>query len=257
MLETWRLSWHIVRRNWWVYRKDFIANISPTIADPAFFILSLGIGLGAYISEGVEGRSYLQYLAPGMAVSTAMFTAFFETSYGFYVRMTFENIFKAMLTTPIGIPEVVRGEFLWVAIKGAFMIGGVSSVLALFGLGTPSFYLLLCPLVGVLVALPLGAMGLVASCMVKNINQFQTVYSFLISPLYFFSGIFFPVSQMPPVLQMIAKALPLYHGVCLSQSLFWNENILDTWLVHAPILLVYTAVLLTLASVQVRKRLQG
>src|SRR4051812_31038202 len=108
MRETMTLSWHIVRRNWWVYRKDFIANISPTLADPAFFILSLGLGLGGFITE-VHGRSYVQYLAPGLAASTAMFTTFFESSYGFYVRMTFENVFKAMLTTPIGIDELVVG----------------------------------------------------------------------------------------------------------------------------------------------------
>src|SRR4051812_35549728 len=127
MLETLKLSFHIVRRNWWVYRKDLIANISPTIADPAFMILSLGVGLGSFVAE-VHGHTYLQYLAPGLAVSTAMFTAFFETSYGFYIRMTFENIFKAMLTTPIGVNELVVGEFIWVALKGALMVSCVSVV---------------------------------------------------------------------------------------------------------------------------------
>lgn len=254
MRETLILSWHLVRRNWWVYRKDFIANVSPTLADPAFMILSLGVGLGAFITQ-VDGRTYLQYLAPGLAVTTAMFTAFFETSYGFFVRMNFENIFKAMLTTPIGVREVVIGEFLWVGLKGALMILGVSLVLLGFGLFNNPWNLLLVPLVGVLVAMPLGAMGFLATCYVKNINQFQTVYSFLISPLYFFSGIFFPVAQMPPVMQMIAKALPLYHGVALSQSLFWNEKIVEAWSVHAPILILESGVLMAWAFVKVRQKL--
>jgi lipooligosaccharide transport system permease protein len=256
MLETLYLSWHIVRRNWWVYRKDLIANISPTLADPAFMILSLGVGLGAYVTN-VHERSYLQYLAPGLAVSTALFTAFFETSYGFFIRMTYENVFKAMLTTPVGINEIVLGEFIWVAIKGALMVSGVCIVLTLFGLFTNPLLLLVCPLIGVLVALPLGAMGLLACCYVKNINQFQTVYSFIIAPLYFFSGIFFPVAQMPPAVQWIAKCLPLYHGVLLSQSLFWNENVVETWAIHAPLLMLYAAVLLTWAYVKVRRKLQS
>src|SRR6516162_6387991 len=133
MRDTLALSWHIVRRNWWVYRKDFVANISPTLADPAFFILSLGLGLGGFIAN-VHGRSYIQFLAPGLAASTAMFTAFFETSYGFYVQLTYENVFKAMLTTPIGVNEIVIGEFIWVAVKGALMVTAVSIVLAAFGL---------------------------------------------------------------------------------------------------------------------------
>lgn len=256
MLDTLSLSWHVVRRNWWVYRKSFISNISPTIADPAFMILSLGLGLGTYMAN-VQGHTYLQFLAPGLAVSTAMFTAFFETSYGFYIRMTFENVFKAMLTTPIGVREVVLGEFLWVAIKGALMVFGVCLVLTLLGLFSNPWLLLVSPLVGVLVALPLGAMGLLACCYVSNINQFQTVYSFLIAPIYFFSGIFFPVEQMPQTVQWIVKILPLYHGVKLSQSLFWNDHVLETWAIHAPLLILYSTVLLTWAYIKVKRRLQA
>lgn len=255
MRETLALSLHIVRRNWWVYRKDFLANISPTLSDPAFMIFSLGIGLGAFVAD-VQGRSYLQYIAPGLAVSTSLFTAFFETSYGFYIRMTFESVFKAMLTTPIGVSEVVLGEFLWVALKSALMVFGVSLVLLGFGLFKDPANLLLAPFLGVLVGLPLGAMGLISTCYVRNINQFQTVYSFLISPLYFFSGIFFPIDQMPAWLQFIAKCLPLYHGVELSQSLYWDEGIVEAWSIHAPILIVYSAVLLTWAYVKVRAKLE-
>jgi lipooligosaccharide transport system permease protein len=255
MRETLVLSAHIVRRNWWVYRKDFFANISPTLADPAFLMMSLGVGLGAFVNS-VQGHSYLGYLAPGLAVSTAMFTAFFETSYGFYVRMTFENVFKAMLTTPIGVDELVIGEFLWVALKGALMIFCVSLVLAAFGQMVHPINLLLMPLVGVLIAVPLGAMGLFASCLVKNINQFQTVYSFVISPLYFFSGIFFPVEQMPHYVQWVCKALPLYHAVRLSQAVFWNEEIAATWSVHVPVLLLYGLILSTWSYIKVRRLLQ-
>jgi lipooligosaccharide transport system permease protein len=255
MLETLKLSLHIVRRNWIVYKKDFIANISPTLADPAFMILSLGVGLGAFVAK-IDGRSYLEYLAPGLAVSTAMFTAFFETSYGFFVRMTYENIFKAMLTTPIGIREIVLGEFFWVSLKGALMVTGVSVVLLALGLFTHPANLLMAPFAGILVAFPLGCMGLFASCKVRNINQFQTVYSFLIAPLYFFSGIFFPIEQMPGWLQTMAKALPLYHGVKLSQAIFWNENLAEAWSVHASLLLLYSLVLFFITYFAVAKKLK-
>ncbi len=256
MLETFFLSWHIVQRNWMVYKKSLISNISPTLADPAFIIISLGIGLGAMIAD-IEGRTYIQFLAPGMAISTAMFTAFFETSYGFFVRMTFENIFKAMLTTPIGISEIVLGEFMWVAIKGALMYSGVSIVLLGFGLMSDPKLIVLTPVVGVLVALPLGALGLLSSCYVKNINQFQTVYSFLISPLYFFSGIFFPIDQMAPQIVWLPKLLPLYHGVALSHSVFWNENHSEAWLFHAPVLIAYSAVLITWARIKLQRKMQS
>jgi lipooligosaccharide transport system permease protein len=191
----WRLSWLVAMRHWAIYRKDFWANMLPTIVDPVLFIMVFGYWLGAHISN-LGGMPYLQYMAPGLAVTTALFTAFFESSYGFYVRMTFENIFKALLTTPVGPNEILAGEFIWVALKGTAMASGVSLVLLAFQIVSPQ-WIWLVPLLGALVGLSCGAIGLIATAMVSNINQFQTVYALLISPMFFISGVFYPVERCP------------------------------------------------------------
>ncbi|OQW53423.1 MAG: ABC transporter permease [Proteobacteria bacterium SG_bin7] len=254
MTESIKLCFHITHRNWMVYKKDFIANISPTLADPAFYILSLGLGLGTYVAN-ISGHSYVEFMAPGMTVTTALFTSFFETSYGFYVRMTYENIYKAMLTTPIGVREIVMGEFIWVSLKGAVMALGVSLVLALFGLMKAPFLILLMPAVGLLLALPCGAMGLMASAMVRNINQFQTVYSFMIAPLFFFSGVFFPMEQSPHWVQYICYAFPIAHAVRLAQAVFWSQEIVRTFCIHGSILLLQSFILCWVAYKKVIKKL--
>lgn len=254
MLETLKLCFHITRRNWTVYKKDLVANISPTVADPALIMVSLGLGLGSYVTN-VQGMSYLEYLAPGLTVATALFTSFFETSYGFYVRMTFENVFKAMLTTPIGVSEVVFGEMIWVGLKGAVMAVCVAIVLALFGLMANPLLIPSLALVGFLVALPCGAMGLLATALVRNINQFQTVYSFIIAPLYFLSGIFFPISEMAFPVRALAEVFPLIHGVRLAQALFWERDIFETLLASGGVLVLQSVVLCSLAFVKIRKKL--
>lgn len=254
MLDTFKLCLHITHRNWIVYKKDLIANISPTVADPAFIMISLGFGLGAYLTN-VEGMSYMQYLAPGLTVATALFTSFFESSYGFFVRMTYENVFKAMLTTPIGVKEVVLGEMIWVGLKGAVMAIGVGIVLAMFGMMTNPLLIPLLAFVGFLVALPCGAMGLLATALVNNINQFQTVYSFIIAPLYFLSGIFFPISEMAKPVRMVAEFFPLIHGVRLAQSIFWDRGMTDAFLTSGTILVIQSLVLCTLAYVKIKKKL--
>lgn len=254
MTETLRLSWNVVIRNWIVYKKDFIANISPTVADPAFLLASLGIGLAPFIQE-VEGMTYAMFLAPGLVATTALFTAFFECSYGFYVRLTFENVFKAMLTTPIGFREVVVGEFLWIFLKGALMAGGVGAVLGIFGLVPNLWALALFPLVGGLLAVPCGAMGLLAASYVSNINQFQTVYSFLIAPIYFLSGVFFPLASTHPLVYWLAQASPFAHGVRLMQMAAWGRFDPRELLVHLGALVLFTAVLGAWALVRVQKKL--
>lgn len=242
MNETLRLCFHIVRRNWAVYRKDLLANISPTVADPACTIVALGMGLAPFVAT-VEGRSFIQFLAPGLAVATALFTSFFESSYGFFVRMTYENIFKAMLTTPIGPREIVLGEYLWVGLKGAMMAFGVTLVLAALGLVQNPTNIIFIPIVAMLVSFPCGALGLIAAGLVRNINQFQSVYSFIIAPLYFMSGIFFPLERTPELARALLYFFPLAPGVKLAQGLFWDTLTLQDVVVCGGALILQTIVL--------------
>jgi hypothetical protein len=158
LLLSLRLGWQVVVRNWTVYRKDFLANISPTLADPALILGSLGMGLSGFVGQ-IDGMSYAQFLAPGMIATTALFTAFFESSYGFYVRMTFESVFKAMLTTPIGVREVVLGEFMWVFVRAALMGFGVALVLLALGLLPNPYAILICPFIAGVLSLPCAAIG--------------------------------------------------------------------------------------------------
>ncbi len=251
--RTWGLAWQVVVRNWVVYRKDFLANISPTLADPALLLGALGLGLSPFIGK-IDGLSYAQYLAPGMVATTALFTAFFECSYGFYVKMTFESVFKAMLTTPIGVREVVLGEFLWVFIRAALMAFGVGVVLACLGLVAHPVALLFFPLFGGLLAIPLGAIGLLAAARVRNINQFQTVYSFLIAPIFYLSGVFFPLADRP-LLGAIVQVSPFYHGVRLLQMSAWDRWIFSEALYHLGALIFFSLLLGWLAARAIGKKL--
>jgi lipooligosaccharide transport system permease protein len=250
---TLRLAWHIVVRNWTVYRQDFIANISPTLADPALVLSSLGLGLSPFVGQ-INGHSYAQFLAPGMVATTALFTAFFECSYGFYVRMTFESVFKAMLTTPIGVREIVLGEFIWVFVRAALMALGVSLVLLPFGLLPNPWALLVLPVIGGLLAIPCGAIGLLAVARVRNINQFQSVYSFLIAPIYFLSGVFFPLGDRP-ILNAIVQCSPFYHGVRLMQIAAWGEPKPFEAMLHLGLLLAFAGGLGAWALASIRRKL--
>jgi lipooligosaccharide transport system permease protein len=247
------LAWSVVVRNWVVYRKDFLANISPTLADPALMMTALGMGLSPFIGS-IHGLSYAQYLAPGMAATTVLFTAFFECSYGFYVRMAFESVFKAMLTTPVGTREVVLGEFIWLSIRAGLMAGGVGVVLVALRLLPNPWAVLVFPLIGAILSIPCGAIGLLAATYVRNINQFQTVYSFLIAPMYFISGTFFPIGDSP-VLGIIVQVSPFFHGVSLLQMVAWNQYSPLRAVYHLGIILAYGVVLGRWALVRVRKKL--
>lgn len=242
MLETFPLGWKVAMRHWAIYRKNFLSNILPTVTDPIFYMIVFGYWLGGHVNQ-IEGMAYAKFLGPGMVLTTCLYTAFFEASYGFFIRMEFQGVYHAMMTTPVGAREILVGEFFWVALKGAVTATVTAIVLTLAGL-VDATYLPLIPLLGALAGLGCGSIGLISAGYVRNMDQFQTVYALVISPMFFVSGIFFPVEQLPPWIQKICWLSPLFHGVKVGQATLWGKNVAATWAVHGSLLALISAALM-------------
>jgi lipooligosaccharide transport system permease protein len=207
------------RRNASMYRRTWKWNILPNFFEPVFYLLSIGIGVGAYIST-MGGMSYLSFLAPGLVCVAAMNGASFEVTYNIYVRLTFEKTYDAMLTTPIEPDDILAGEVLWAVTRACIYGGCFFVVLLLFGLTPlPSSLLVLVviPLTGLLFA----TIGMVFSLKIPNIDLFSFYFTLFLTPLFLFSDVFFPLKErLSPSWLWVAEALPLLHPVRLARAAF-------------------------------------
>ncbi|MBI2987112.1 MAG: ABC transporter permease [Deltaproteobacteria bacterium] len=210
------------RRNASMYRRTWKWNILPNFFEPVFYLFSLGIGVGAYISE-MSGASYIAFLAPALVCVAAMNGASFEVTYNIFVRLTFEKAYDAMLTTPIEPDDVLAGEILWAVTRACIYGGCFYAVLAVFGLTPlPSSLLvfLLMPLAGLLFA----AIGIVFSLRIPNIELFSFYYTLFLTPLFLFSDVFFPLKErLSEPWLWVAEALPLLHPVRLARAAFRGD----------------------------------
>jgi lipooligosaccharide transport system permease protein len=252
-LESIRLAALVAWRHWRIFRRDLLANVSPTLVDPFLYVLVFGYWLGSQVPVHRE-RSYLAFMAPGIAAMAALFTSFFEGSYGFFVRLELEHVFKALLTTPVGPREILLGELVWLGAKGAIMASIVSLVLLALGV-VEADYIVLIPLMGCMTGVACGAIGLIASCLVRNINQFQAVYAWIISPMFFTSSMFVPEQLVPRPVQYVCWLSPFYHAVKLSQATLWPERVGETWVIHGAALAALAAALVTWAARRILPRL--
>jgi lipooligosaccharide transport system permease protein len=134
------------------------------------------------------------------------------------------------------------------------MAAGVGLVLVVMGLLRNPAAVLLFPLIGGMLAVPCGAIGLLAAARVRNINQFQTVYSFLIAPIYFLSGVFFPLADRP-ILGVIVQFSPFYHGVRLLQMAAWMQGSAAEVAYHVGALFAFMLVLGFWAHFSIRGKL--
>ena len=212
-----RGTWAMVQRNRDVYFKTWKTNMLPPLLEPLLFVVALGYGLGFFVRE-VEGVSYAQFIAPAILCITMMQTAFFETTYGSFVRMWFQKTWDAVTATPLSLDDVVVGELVWAGLKSAINTGLMAIVVALLGLLPPLLILPMLPLAFV-TGLAFAGLGMMFSAKVPHIDAFQFGIFLLITPMMLFAGTYFPLSQMPVALQWVAQALPLTHAVAIARPL--------------------------------------
>ena len=93
-------AFSVWRRNFALYRRTWKLNILPNFFEPVLYLVSIGVGVGAYISE-MGGTSYVAFLAPGLVAVAAMNGASFEVTYNAFVRRVYEKTYESMLTTPV------------------------------------------------------------------------------------------------------------------------------------------------------------
>ena len=213
---TWRAA-RVWQRNLDSFRKFVWGSLVGSLGEPALYLVAMGYGLGTFVRP-IEGMSYAEYIAPGLVVSAAMWAATFEATYGCYLRMIHQKTYEAILATPLSLDDVVAGDALWAATKGLanglIMLGVVSA----FGLLHSAWALLLLPLMA-LTALLFACLGILVAAVARNWEFFNYYITLVISPMFFFSGIFFPLSGFPDWVRAVGWLSPLTHAVSLAQAL--------------------------------------
>jgi len=241
------------RRHFLVWRKLAIPSILGNLADPLLYMLGLGYGLGSLMPQ-VSGVPYIAFLAAGTVAYSTMNSATFEVLYSGFSRMHVQKTWEAILNAPMVLDDVLMGEWVWAASKS--LLSGIAILLIIWVLGLyQSFWLTLwiIPLV-FLIGLCFAAMGLVMTAVSPSYDFFMYYFTLVITPMVLLCGVFFPVSQLPPLLQAVSAWLPLTHAIQLVRPLLLGNVPAGAWL-HVLALLAYGGVGFYVALGLTRRRL--
>jgi lipooligosaccharide transport system permease protein len=209
----------VVARNMRAYRRGWLFLVSGFF-EPLFYLLSIGLGLNHLVGDlhlGGRTVTYATYVAPGLLASSAMNGSVFDATFNIFFKLKITKAYDAILSTPLGVRDITRGELAWALIRGSLYSATFLVVMAVMGL-VISPWAVLCLPCAALVGFAFGGTGMGLTSFMRNWQDFDFLF-LAIMPLFLFSAVFYPLSVYPGWLQVVVTCSPLYQGVALMREL--------------------------------------
>ena len=257
LLPTWHRSRRMLQRNLLVYKHQWMV-IFTGFFEPVFFLLGIGLGIGALVSS-VDGISYVSFVAPGLLAASCLNGALSDGCFNIWFKLHFMKTYDGILATPMRVPDVAFGEMMWAVTRGSIYAGCFLVVLLVIG-GITGRPVLLSPLAifafpaAVLAATSFSALFVCITTFVRKIEDFDTVVGLAVMPMFLFSGTFFPISRVPLIPRVVVELLPLYHGTAMLRQ-FTTGTVDRTLALHVGYLVILGVAAFTVAMRRLERAL--
>ena len=211
----------VMLRGWQATRSTNGLVVVSGFFEPIFYLLSMGLGLGALVgtitTESGQEVAYAAFIAPALLAVAAMNGAIYDSTWNVFFKMQFAKLYEGMLSTSLGPLDVALGEISLALARGALYATGFLVVMQALGLNLSWWALLALPAV-LLIAFGFASVGMAVTSFMKTFQQMDWI-TFLLLPMFLFSATFYPLSVYPQPIQYVIQVLPLWHGVELVRGL--------------------------------------
>lgn len=181
-----------------------LGYVFSSVMFPVIYLLAFGLGLGSRVD--VSG-GYVPFLTKGIVSLTVMLNGFQQTALSVSVGRLYFRTFQTIILSPVPALQVAGGIAL-AGISRGIMMGGLVYAVAWLAFDVPAL-----PGIAVtgmfLSAFCFAALGLAVGLSVDDPDEISLVNNFIITPMVFFCGSFFPIQNLPDILQTLLSALPL------------------------------------------------
>lgn len=229
-----------------LFKRKFWTITLAGMVSPILYLIAFGWGLGGGIT--VEGRSYINFVIPGIIALTTMTSSYNNTANSVNISRIFYKTFEAFMMAPITVASYSLGKIVAGALLGMYSALLIILLSLIFGTGitiTPYFVLMI-----ILNCLTFAAIGFTVGIFINSHSDMSKFSSFVITPMSFLCGTFFSLDKMPKVIKSIIWMLPLTHtSLALRSS---GESLIERG-IHPIILIIYFIVIFFIGMARCKK----
>lgn len=245
-------AWYVAEHRLRAIRSYVWTMLAMMLGTPLLYLLAFGVGLATLVTgnqgpQGVDGVSYLRFVAPALLVMAAVAVTSEEFMFGILLGFKWNPIFVGMNAAPLTGRQIIDGSFLYVGIRTlATVVVYFAIVLAFGGMsggGMSGAWVWLTIPVALLSGFAFSLIAAYTTTIAEDRGQFAIMQRVVILPLTLFSGTFFPLTQLPIYLQWIGWLSPIWHGSELARQFSYGPTE-PFWLslVHVAYLVVLAVV---------------
>jgi lipooligosaccharide transport system permease protein len=212
--------YYVFLRNLVSYKRFVVPTFLVSLIEPLFYLITFGIGMGAYMGS-FGGKPYLYFLVPGVLISSVMLSSTFECLYGTFVKIVHEKLYDSLIATPVSAEDAAAGDIAWASFRG-LISGSLMIMVAVFMgiLPVSLLSLLLLLVLMIFVGVLFASLAMIVTSFAPSFDFFNYYTELIITPMLFFSGVFFPLDRFPPWMKTLSSFMPLTHAVKISRAVF-------------------------------------
>lgn len=206
----------LVTREWWTFRRVWLAPTFGSVFEPALYLVAFGYGFGALVTE-IAGVPYLDYMATGAAAIAVLFTASLGPALNGFFRRTSTHLYDALLGTPIGVAEIVTGEAVWTGLRCAGVALATVVMAAAFGVQLVATVVFV-PVIGWLAGFGFACLFAALGARMRSPHQVPFIVAGAFLPIFLVSWAFFPLTDAPAWLRWPSLVNPMTHLVAVLRA---------------------------------------
>ncbi|MEV4637593.1 ABC transporter permease [Actinoplanes sp. NPDC049548] len=211
------MTWYVLEYHLVSYRRIWRSSVLSSFVLPLLTMLGFGVGVGAYVTGGVDGVPYLDWMVPGLIASTAMQIAIGDSSWPVLGGFEWQRIYFGQAAAPLRVADILDGHLLFIVFRTLTSCTAFLLIATAFGTMHSWWALATLP-VAALVGLSVATPTFAYAAAIRSDSYLAILFRLGVIPMSLFSGVFFPVESLPGALRWIAWASPLWHGVDLSRA---------------------------------------
>lgn len=221
-------SWYFAEHTLRVMKAYALSVLAYSVGTPLAYLFAMGVGLASLVNSNgagqFDGVGYLTFLAPALLASAALMSATGEFMFPIMGGFKWRRTFYGPHASPLSPEQIANGHIMGVGIRILIPTAIYYGIVVLFG-AAPSPWAWVSIFTATLCAMAFGLplMAYVATLQ-NDAGQFAMVQRFIVTPLFLFSGTFFPLTALPLFLQWIGWISPLWHATQIGRVLSYGYS---------------------------------